>query len=170
MRCHGQLIRRLILFLAPILLIGCEGTTWSSSVPAARVHVVIDTRKSEFVTFVPTALTDHIIVNKTGVYYNNRFLYLPDATTTWGYGGVVVYIDMLGEYKAFDLCCPNCVSYRESCVVDGLFAICPRCGEEYDLGSGLANPQKGIAKEMMRSLPLSSINYTDNSRRITVEQ
>lgn len=67
-----------------------------------------------------------------------------------GYGGVLVVTAYDGEYHAFDLCCPHCL-HRDSVVeVDGLYAICPLCGEEYDISYGLAVPTKGMSRFALR--------------------
>ena len=136
--------------------------------PAYPVYIVLDTQK-EFVGFIPTASNSHIIVNKSGIYENGKFVRLPDATWRWGCGGVVTYIAW-GQYYAFDLCCPNCASLRIACEMNGLFAECPRCGEQYDLSTGVANPRNGIARESLRKLPMSVISYSDNAKVITIKQ
>ena len=147
-----------------LVLSGCEETTLRSSVPRYPVRVTIDTRVGEFVHFVPTAINTYVTVNSEGYFYNGARVKTCDVTDAWGYGGVVVYINSMGGYDAYDLCCPNCAALRQSCEVDGIFATCPHCGEQYDLGSGTAAPQKGIAHEYL--LRLSLIN-SDGKLTIT---
>ena len=55
-----------------------------------------------------------------------------------------------------------------SCLVsemDGIYAVCPKCGEKYDIGSGYAMPQKGISKEAMRPM-----NISQNGGRLIITQ
>lgn len=148
-------LRRIVGIAACIMmLVSCENTTFQSSVPRYPVRVVIDTKLGAFVHFQPTAINTYVIVNKDGYFMNGQKILPLGATDMYGYAGVVVYINSLCGYDAYDLCCPNCVSYRQACEIDGLFAVCPRCGEHYDLASGTAVPQKGIADEYMRRLTL----------------
>lgn len=145
----------ILLWLGAMLLTGCEGTTFQSSVPAYPVRVVIDTRMGEFVHFQPTAINTYITVTRDGGYFYNGKMVLPlPATDPCGYGGVVAYINIMGNYDAYDLACPFCAQKRKcrTCLIDGIYARCPECGEEYDLSSGVANPMKGVAHESMRRL------------------
>jgi hypothetical protein len=51
--------------------------------------------------------------------------------------------------------------------MDGIYAICPRCGEHFDIASGYAMPQKGISKEALRQL---SIIASEDKLTITQRQ
>jgi hypothetical protein len=51
--------------------------------------------------------------------------------------------------------------------MDGIYAICPRCGEQYDIGSGYAMPQKSISKEALRQL---NIIVSEDKLTITQKQ
>ena len=100
-------------------------------------------------------------------YKENGVRKLPvTVQDAWGYGGIVAYVSMAG-YVAFDLACPYCAArgLKSPCTVDGIYAVCPNCGEEYDLGSGYAIPQKGISKEAMRPM-----NITQNGGKIIITQ
>lgn len=116
------------------------------------VHVVIDTR-GLFVHFVETNLNAYITVDADGYYENGVFVKPTGAMEAWGYGGVVAYVSMAG-YVAYDLACPYCAGrgMKHSCEMDGIYAVCPHCGEQYELGSGYALPQNGISKEALRRL------------------
>ena len=57
---------------------------------------------------------------------------------------------MDGHYHAADMCCPNCVNKTKPVEVDGLYAVCPICGEAFDLSYGYAFPTKGITKYPLR--------------------
>ena len=157
--------RQLIFFLA-LLLVSCDGTSFQSSVPRYPVHVVIDTNSGPYVHFLPTALNSYVLVDKEGYHYNGVTYPLP-VTDAYGYGGVVVFVNMFGGYDAYDLACPNCAgkARKSPCMIDGIFATCPHCGEQYDLGSGTAAPQKGIAHEYL--LRLTVIN---SGGRLTIKQ
>ncbi len=160
-------IRKLISLVCVTLALGaCEGTTFRSSVPVYPVRVVIDTRLGEFVHFQPSNLYSYLVVNKDGYFLNGRYIQDRVLTDAYGYGGVLAYISMNG-YDAYDLACPYCASkgYKSSCEVDGFFATCPACGEQYDLASGTAVPQKGIAQETLRRL-----NVIVSDSKITITQ
>lgn len=145
MRRLGQLI----VILTAMVLLGCEGTTFRSSVPTYPVRLTVNTQIGQFVHFVPENTYDFITVDKQGYHYHNYTQALA-ATDMIGYAGVVVYIDGAGNYNAFDLCCPHCLDPNRPTQVDGFYATCPECGEQYDLSYGLAVPTKGISKEYLR--------------------
>lgn len=154
MRRSGQLI----LGLLCLVLCGCEdSSSFQSSVPRYPVNVTIDTRTGVFVHFVPTALNTYVIVDEEGYHYNGEVVQR-SVLDAIGYGGVIVYIDITGQYNAFDLACPYCAarSKRRPCTIDGIYAVCPECGEKYDIGSGTAAPQKGIAKEYLLRIPVNN--------------
>ena len=150
-----------------LLLTGCEGTSFQSSVPRYPVRVNINTDRAEFVTFQQPAAFEHIVLNREGYFLNGKFLRKPDVTDAWGYGGVIVYVNMSGGLDAYDLACPYCAARGtcSPCEVNGMFATCPRCGEEYDLGFGTAVPQHGLAQEYLLRL-----NLIRSGNKITVNQ
>lgn len=159
--------RELIILIA-ILLCSCEGTTFQSSVPAYPVRVVINT-KTMFTGFTPENTNAYITVNEEGYKEENGVFKQPvTVTDAWGYGGIVVYVSLAG-YVAFDLACPYCAEHghKSPCEMDGIYAICPRCGEHFDIASGYAMPQKGISKEALRSL---NIIASDDKLTITQKQ
>ncbi|MBO4362148.1 MAG: lipoprotein [Paludibacteraceae bacterium] len=132
------------------LLTGCNGnTTFRSSVPAYPVHLEINTNVGMYVNFVPENVTTYLIADKNGIHLNGvtQPLTVQDA---YGYAGTVVYIDGFHPYGAYDLCCPHCLLRDKPCTVDGIFAICPVCGEEYDIYSGNGVPTHGISTEPLR--------------------
>lgn len=145
---YTSIIHTLILLIMLAGVGGCEDTTMRSSVPHYPVSIRINTQLGMFVHFVSSNIYSYIIVDADGIHFNGQ-TYPRDTQTAYGYAGVVVYIDGDGEYSSYDLCCPNCVSKRIAVNVDGMFATCPECGEQYDLGSGYAVPQKGISKETL---------------------
>lgn len=153
MRYRGQLI----IALFALLFCGCEGTTFQSSVPHAPVHVEIDTR-GLFVHFMPENLNSYITVNAEGYKENGKFVKPVGGMDAWGYGGVVVYVSLAG-YVSYDLACPYCAARgsRVSCEMDGIEAVCPHCGEHYELGSGYALPQTGVSKEALKRLKITPL-------------
>lgn len=157
---------KIIVVLCALLLTGCEGTTFRSSVPAYPVRVVIDTRLGAFVHFQPSNLYSYLVVNKDGYFLNGTYIQDRAATDAYGYGGVLVYISMNG-YDAYDLACPYCAGqgYCHPCEVDGFYATCPFCGEQYDLASGTAVPQHAIAHETLKPL-----NVMASDTKIVVTQ
>ncbi len=157
MQHRQRLIIAVLCALGGLVLAGCDGqNTFQSSVPRYPVSVTIDTRAGLFVHFTPEALNTYVIADKDGYHYNNQLVQrtVLDAV---GYGGVIVYIDINGQYNAWDLACPYCAGrgMRRPCAIDGIYAVCPECSEKYDIGSGTAAPQTGIAREYMLRLPMS---------------
>ena len=164
LKVKGLIILSILIF--QFLFFGCENTTFRSSVPAYPVRVVIDTRVGAFVHFQPTSLGSHVVVNKDGYFLDDQWVAATSAMDAWGYGGVIVYVSSFG-YNAYDLACPYCAEHGscQACTVNGMNAVCPHCGEEYDLMSGTGVPQKGIAHEALRKL-----NIMNSDGRITVTQ
>jgi len=150
------------------LLCGCEENSFKSSVPAYPVRISIDTKVGQFVHFLPTAQNSHVVVNREGYFLNGTHVLPLGATDAYGYGGVVVYVSING-YDAYDLACPNCAAHglKEACSINGMFAECPRCSEQYDLASGYAAPQKGLVRETLRRL---NIIQSDGKLTITQKQ
>lgn len=156
-----------LILLLSLILCGCEGTTtFRSSVPAYPVRVVIDTRLGSFVHFQPTAMGSFVVANKEGYYLNNKWAGAASAIDAFGYGGVVVFVGAFG-YDAYDMACPYCAEKGKcmTCEISSAFAECPKCGELYDLQSGMAAPQKGISHEAMRKL-----NIINSDGRLTITQ
>lgn len=154
-----------VIGLVAVLFASCDGTTFQRSVPAYPVHAEINT-KTEFVDFLPTNTNAYITVNEFGYYKNDKFVKVTSVLDRWGYGGIVAYVS-LGGYVAFDLGCPYCAARgtKSPCVMDGIFAVCPVCGEEYELATGSAIPQKGISKESLRPL-----NCTPQGDKLVISQ
>ena len=162
-----QRCRQLIFsVLAALLLVSCERTSYQSSVPAYPVHAVIDTRTGQFVHFQPTIFSSYVLVNRDGYFLDGQFVIPLGATDACGYGGIIVFVSLSG-YDAYDMACPHCasISKRVPCDMDGIYAVCPECGEQYDLGSGTAVPTKGIAHETLRRL-----NIINSDGKLTITQ
>ena len=76
-----------------------------------------------------------------------------------GYAGMVVWSDMNNVFHAADLCCPHCLDPLTPVVVDGEYAECPTCGEQFDLMFGYALPQKGKTKQALRMFSVTQNGY-----------
>ena len=139
----------LVLWLLFLALMGCENTTYRSSVPNRPVQLSINTAAGMYVHFVRENIGAYVVVDPTGYHFNGQTLPLT-GTDYYGYSGVVVCVDNNQNYSAFDLCCPHCVKQYAPCEVDGIFAVCPICGEHYDLSFGYGTPTKGISHEALR--------------------
>lgn len=144
--------------LCLLCLYGCEGTTYRSSVPNRPVQLSVNTEAGIYVHFVPDNINSFMIVNEKGYQFNGQSLPVTDVDY-YGYAGVVIYIDNNRQYSAFDLCCPHCVKQSKPCEVDGIYAICPICGEHYDLSFGFATPVKGISTEALRKYTTFYTNH-----------
>ena len=155
-----------VLCLALCAFCACEGTSFQSSVPAYPVRITLDTRVGQFVHFQPTSTGSYVTVDRDGYFMDGKYVMPVNATDAWGYGGIVVYVSAMG-YDAYDLACPHCAERGmcQPCAIQGANAVCPACTEEYDLLSGFAVPQKGIAREALRRL-----NVMNSDGRITVTQ
>ena len=76
-----------------------------------------------------------------------------------GYAGMLVWCDIYNEFHACDLCCPHCLDKTMPVEVDGQYAICPKCGEEFNLALGYATPTKGITKQPLRPFQIRYSNF-----------
>lgn len=132
-----------------VLLSSCEDTVFRSSVPSRPVQLTINTAAGIYVHFVRENIGACVVVDPDGYHFKGQTLPLT-GTDYFGYAGVVIYVDNYQQYSAFDLCCPHCVKQFKPCEIDGCFAICPVCGEQYDLSFGYATPMKGISNEALR--------------------
>lgn len=127
-----------LLVALALLSSGCKDTTFKSSVPSFPVYLQLNIL-AEYPHFQPTNTGQYL------VFKEPRFL-----TDAVGYGGVLIYIAMDANYHAYDLTCPHCLNPKTGVKVDGMFAVCPDCGECYDLSFGYATPTKGKSNEALR--------------------
>ncbi|MBQ7632473.1 MAG: hypothetical protein IJS82_06960 [Paludibacteraceae bacterium] len=150
-----------------LCLSACEDSGFRRSVPIYPVRVVMNTYL-EFTDFKESSFTDYVIVTPQGYFRKGKTTAVKPLLSgeACGYGGVVTYVTTNG-YEAFDLACPYCAGRGQKCPceIDGIFAICPNCGEEYDLAAGIASPRKGISRESMLKL-----NVLFSGGTITVTQ
>ena len=132
-----------------LLSVGCKNTTFRSSVPSYPIHLEINTNVGMYVHFVPTSVMTYLIADEKGIHLNGVTQPLT-VDQAYGFAGTVVYIDGFSPYSAYDLCCPHCLKRDMPCTIDGMFAICPVCGEEYDIYSGNGVPTHGIGNEPLK--------------------
>lgn len=76
-----------------------------------------------------------------------------------GFGGVLVYSDFYGDFHAFDLACPYEAQTSVKVRPDSLGrAICPQCGEVYDISLGTGIPTQGICREPLKRYVAREVN------------
>ena len=132
------------------MLYGCtEHNSFYSSVPTFPVHIEINTTQGMFVHFVPENVTAHMTIDAAGYHFSGQTWPLA-INEAYGYSGIVVFIDGIQPYGAYDLCCPHCLRKNDPCYIDGIFAVCPNCHEQYDIYTGYGIPTTGIGKEPLR--------------------
>lgn len=135
---NAHIIFSRVVFVALCLLClaACENKT--NPVPRYPVYIDLDI-PALYPHFVPDNGFQTLVI--TDKRYENELI---------GYAGVLVWIGMDGRYYAADLCCPHCLDPQLPVRIDGIFAVCDNCGEQYDISYGLANPVGGIAKHPLR--------------------
>lgn len=110
-----------------------------------------DTNNMNPVSYVPVNYTLNITQEYPHFVVDNGYNVMTITKTRFdreyiGYAGLVVWIGMDSQYHAADLCCTNCLLKHKPVEVNGIYAICPKCEEWYDLSYGYANPTKGKTK------------------------
>lgn len=162
-------IKRIILLLLVLpFALSCERQ--KCDVPSMPVQFEINTMQYPYATYLAPGCVGQTLAI-TAISNNTLQLQFSNETTTKprfdgeyiGYAGLLVWIDMNGDYQACDLCCPNCLDPKVPVEVDGLFAICPVCGERFDLSHGTAFPQEGVTKQALRHFAIRYFNH-----RITI--
>ena len=132
-------MKQLCLIIGLILVVSsCEDVNRRSSVPNVRVNYTLNIT-SEHPHFVRENGFQTMTVTKRR--YQNDLI---------GYAGLLIWVGMDNQYYAADLCCPYCVQAKKPIEVDGIFAICPACGEQYDISYGFGHPTKGVTKEPLK--------------------
>ncbi len=132
------LIRHIIYAVCLLSFIGCEDTVYRSSVPTYPVEMRLNIA-GEFV---------HFVVDNPGQYLTFTKPRFPNEGV--GFAGILVCTGHDRAYHAYDLACPNCLSQSQPLEIDGLFATCPICGEQYEFYNGIGMPIKGIVGENLR--------------------
>lgn len=133
-------MRRLLAFiLITVTMLACESKSIVNPVPNYPVSMELNIL-AEFPHFTQSNIGASL------TFTQPRY-----PTERVGYAGLLIFVNFNEQYSAFDLCCPHCVDRATPIEVDGIFAHCPICGEEYDLSYGLGVPTKKIAENYLRS-------------------
>ena len=126
-----------ILCLAVVLAFSaCTGNSFHSSVPTVPVYMDINILTED----------PHFVTSNTGAY--KEYTQKRYETDFIGYRGLLVYVGMDARYHAFDLACPHCLNRVG--MQDMMYAVCPSCGEQYEMTYGYATPARGISREALR--------------------
>lgn len=120
------------------LLTAC-GNDRRNPVPTYPVYLDLDIQ-AEFPHFVPGNGFQTLVFRERR--YEREYV---------GYGGILVVIAMDGKYYALDMACPVCLNRDSVLQLDGFYAVCPHCGEQYDVSYGLGLPTKGKSKWPLRA-------------------
>lgn len=131
----------LVLLLGLLSFVSCR-QDYQSNVPDYPVSLDIDIER-EYPHFVPAAPCQSLVFDHKR--YERDYI---------GYAGVVVWININGEYRAADLCCPKCLNRNHHVEVNGIDAVCPLCGEAFDL-SLEGFPVHGIADQPLKHYDVS---------------
>lgn len=148
--------RWLLIGLLLCSLLGCEDFNNQNPVP-----------------YVPVSYTLKITEEHPHFMIDNGYQTMTITRTKFereylGYAGLLIWIGMDGNYHAADMCCPNCLDKTKPVKVDGLYAVCPKCGEAFDLSYGYAFPTKGITKYPLRQYQtILNNSYAGYTLRIT---
>ena len=146
----------LIIGLLIYLIVGCNNINNQNPVP-----------------YVPVSYTLKITEEHPHFMIDNGYQTMTITRTKFereylGYAGLLIWIGMDGNYHAADMCCPNCLDKTKPVEVDGLYAVCPKCGEAFDLSYGYAFPTKGITKYPLRQYQaILNNSYAGYTLRIT---
>jgi nitrite reductase/ring-hydroxylating ferredoxin subunit len=131
-------------------------------------------RSGNPVPYAPVQYTINITTEYPNFKKENGFAVLPAITKPRydyeyvGYGGLLVWVGMDNEYHAADLCCPNCLKPAKPITADGIFAICPTCGEQYDISYGYNLPTKGKSQYPLKTYSVQEQTYSvDTKLRIS---
>ncbi len=120
-------------------IMGCEDINRRSPVPYVPVNYTLHITREH-----PHFMLDHGFQTMTITQTKFEREYI-------GYAGLLIWVAMDNQYHAADLCCPNCLKKNQPVQVQGLFAICPICNENFDLSFGYPIPTKGITKYPLRT-------------------
>jgi len=120
-----------------LTLTACDNTSTKSSVPDYPVRLDMDIT-AQYPHFIP----------ENG-YQTMTFIKKRHEGDYIGYGGLLVWVNATSQYCAADLACPKCLLPSHPVEVNGLYAICPTCGEAFDLSTS-AFPTTGIVNQPLK--------------------
>ena len=147
-------MRRLAAILGVMLVLwACESNSIVNPVPNYPVSLELNIL-GEFPNFTMSNVGAHL--EFTAPRYPNERV---------GYAGVLAFVNFNEQYSAFDLCCPHCVERFRPIEVNGMYAVCPVCGEEYDLSYGYGVPTKGIAVNYLKTY---KCNYNSVTGKLVI--
>lgn len=126
----------LLLFIFPNVFQSCDNETAS---PIPNVSVDLRLNLSTVYINFRNSVNDTLVFDPYDEIYNEQPGYGVYAV---GYGGILVYTDLDGNYMAFDLCCP----YETESKVrvypnESGEAVCKKCGSKFILYYGGAVSQ-----------------------------
>jgi len=127
----------LALAILTLSFVGCNDNV-ISSIPDFPVYLQLN-----LTTTYPTFRNSYnkFLLLKQGVFVTDRV----------GYGGILVYTGLDGEYYAFDMACPYEAKQNIRVYPNDVGqAICEGCGSVYEIGYGIGYPSKGAAKEALK--------------------
>lgn len=81
-----------------------------------------------------------------------------------GYGGLLICYGLDDKYYAFDLSCPHEHRRDVRVEVDMIFATCPECGSQFDVGFGSGFCNKGESKYPLKRY---TVTRTGDYLRVT---
>ena len=144
--------RGLFLIGLVVLLSACEDVNRQSSVPNVPVNYTVYITR-EYPHFVIANGFQAMTVTQKTLLEN----YI-------GYAGLLIWVGMDENYHAADLCCPYCVKRNKPLTVDGIFAVCELCGEQYDISYGIGNPTTGVTNEPLKRYNTSYRNMATGAQ------
>ena len=142
-----------------LLLCGCEGTMFDSSLPDFPVNFSCSLMQAPYVDI--RTPNQYISIRKntngtcTGITSTGKTFSVNKYNLYLGYGGLIVGNSPFNGYCAFDAACPyDYKNSRKKVIVelqtDGVGkAVCPECKTEYDLNNG-GIPVKGDSDERLK--------------------
>lgn len=155
----------LILSVFAALLLGaCK--RYKNDVPSYPVQMEMNLLQYPYVTrlvyggsFQTVSITLYREYYLRHTFVNETIDVLRSEGSYVGYAGMLVWSDINNEFHACDLCCPHCLDRDMPVQVDGQLAICPKCGEEFNLALGYATPTKGITRQPLRPFQIRYSNH-----------
>lgn len=139
----------IFLFLILCLFPSCD-KKYISSIPDYPVYLELDLNFED---------KDLIPVQAYKIFTSAN---INQAVERVGYGGVLVYHGLSNTagtdaYYAFDLSCPHEASRTVTVEVDenSVYAVCPKCGSQFELLNGIGNRISGPTDEYLKSYQVS---------------
>jgi len=134
-KISGKVLKTvLICFFITLGINGCKDD-YTSSIPYVYVQAELN-------------LANRTELNPVGGYYK----------INGGYGGIIVFHDMDGNFLAYDATCTHEILSSCSVTTDGSgIATCPCCGSQFILFGANGSPTKGPAAEPLKQYRVSEV-------------